>query len=381
MDELSLDDVMTGEEAAEMFAPPDDKQEDFSTSEEQQNEETNTNENENTAEVNNSELFTEEQPEGVGSEENIKGEKNPSNEEQSSPDFFSSIAKALAEEGVFSSLDDDDISNVTDAESFKELIENSIQQQFDDRQRRIDEALNLGIEPSEIKKYENSLNILDNITEEQLSAEDEKSENIRKNIIYEDYILKGFSKERAIKAVERSFAAGTDIEDAKDALQSCKEQYTNAYNNLLNEAEQQQKALQEEQRQQAEDLRNDILSENKAFGELDLDRKTRQRIYDAVAKPSFTDSETGEQFTALQRYQQDNPNDFMKYVGLTYVLTNGFKSLDGLVKGKVKKEVKKGLRELEHTLSNTPRNSDGSLKFTSGISDPESSYRSFTLDI
>lgn len=60
-------------------------------------------------------------------------------------------------------------------------------------------------------------------------------------------------------------------------------------------------------------------------------------------------------------------------------LTDGFKNLDGLVKGRVKKEVKKGLRELEHTLNNSSRNSDGSLKFMSGSNDPES--KSFTLEL
>lgn len=54
-------------------------------------------------------------------------------------------------------------------------------------------------------------------------------------------------------------------------------------------------------------------------------------------------------------------------------MTDGFKNLDGLVKGKVKREVKKGLRELENTINNTARTSDGSLKYVSGVDeDPES---------
>lgn len=60
-------------------------------------------------------------------------------------------------------------------------------------------------------------------------------------------------------------------------------------------------------------------------------------------------------------------------MGLIFTLTDGFKSLDGLVKGKVKKEVKNGLRDLEHAINNTARNSDGNLKFVSGVDeDPES---------
>jgi hypothetical protein len=63
----------------------------------------------------------------------------------------------------------------------------------------------------------------------------------------------------------------------------------------------------------------------------------------------------------------------MKNVGLLFTLTDGFKSLDKLVKGKVKKEVGKGFRNLEHLLSNTSRTADGNLKFVTSVQeDPES---------
>ena len=48
-----------------------------------------------------------------------------------------------------------------------------------------------------------------------------------------------------------------------------------------------------------------------------------------------------------------------------------------------KEEVKKGLRELEHTLNNTARTSDGNLKFVSGVDeDPESFIgKGWNLDV
>jgi hypothetical protein len=70
-------------------------------------------------------------------------------------------------------------------------------------------------------------------------------------------------------------------------------------------------------------------------------------------------------------------------VGLIFTLTDGFKNLNGLVKGKVSKEVKKGLRELESTINNTQRTSDGNLKLVSGVDeDPESFIgKGYKLDI
>lgn len=380
MEGLSLDNVMSEEEVASLF-DPEANQEEKETKETETPDEKQEEKKETTEVVDVDSLFTDE-PESVGSEEDNKEKEGTSSKEETSPNFYSSIAKAFAEDGVFQDLNDEALSKVTDAETFRDLIEQKIQSQLDERQKRIDAALNAGIEPTQVQRFENNMKILNGITDEAISEEGEKGENLRKNIIYEDYIQRGFSKERAIKAVERSIAAGTDIEDAKEALQSCKDQVSKAYNSAVKEAEAEKANEERELKEQAEALKKSILSDKKPFGDLELDKNTRQRVFDAISKPVFTDPNTGERLTAIQKFEADNHNDFMKYVGLTYVLTDGFKSLDGLVKGKVKKEIGKGLKELEHTLNNTARNSNGTLKFTSGVgSDPESAFSRYTLDI
>ena len=379
MEGLSLDNMMTGEEAAALFDPESNKEETEETPSENPNE--NKEENKETTEVVDVDTLFTDKPESVGSEDN-KEQEGTSSKEETSPNFYSSIAKTFAEDGVFQNLDEEALSKVNDAESFLDLVEQQVQSKLDEKQKRIDQALNAGIEPTQIQRFENNMKILNSITEDSISEEGEKGENLRKNIIYEDYIQKGFSKERAIKAVERSIAAGTDIEDAKEALQSCKDQVNKAYNDAIKKAEEEKANEEKELKEQAEALKKSILSDKKPFGDLEIDKSTRQRVFDAISKPVFTDPETGERLTALQKYEADNHNDFMKYVGLTYVLTDGFKSLDGLVKGKVKKEVGKSLKELEHTLNNTARNSNGTLKFTSGVSsDSESAFSRYTLDI
>ena len=380
MEGLSLDNMMTGEEAAALFDQESKQEETGETT--PNNPDENIEEKKETTEVVDVDSLFTDAPESVGSGDDNKEKEDTSSKEGTSPNFYSSIAKTFVEDGVFQDLNEDALSKVNDAESFIDLMEQQIQSKLDEKQQRIDQALNAGIEPTQVQRFENNIKILNSITDDAISEEGEKGENLRKNIIYEDYIQKGFSKERAIKAVERSIAAGTDIEDAKESLQSCKDQVNKAYNNAVKEAEEAKANEEKELKEQAEALKKSILSDKKPFGELELDKNTRQRVFDAISKPVFTDPETGERLTAIQKFEADNHNDFMKYVGLTYVLTDGFKSLDGLVKGKVKKEIGKGLKELEHTLNNTARNSDGTLKFTSGVStDPESAFSRFTLDI
>ena len=380
-EELSLESILGADEIETLFddeivqeTPPEEKETEKETEETTE------------VAVDTNELFDGE-PESVVSEENEIEEKEGTKTEKgngTSPknDFYSSIANALKEEGIFPDLDDETISNTSTAEDFRELIDNQIKAGIEERNRRIDEALNAGIEPSEIKKYESTLNYLDSIDDTTIADESDKGELLRKQLIYQDFINRGYSKERAEREVNKSLSSGSDIEDAKEALASNKEFFSNKYNSLIEDAREEAKREEQDRKNRAEKLRKSILEDKEVFGSVQLDKSTRQKVFDTISKPVYKDPETGEYFTAIQKYERENSTEFLKNVGLLFTLTDGFKSIDKLVKGQVRKEVKKGLRELENTLNNTARTSDGNLRFVSGVSgDLESNARGWDLDI
>lgn len=386
-EELSLDNILGAEEIENLFVEDDETQGTPPVNEEppKKEEESSKDKGETTEVVDVDNLFTD-TPESVGSgKENTeeKEDTTPKGDGTSPKNFYSSIAKALKEEGIFPDLDDEGLSKVKDPEDFRDLIDQQIKAGLDERQKRIDEALNAGVEPTEIKKYENTINFLDSIKEENISDEGDKGEKLRKDLIYQDFINRGYSKERATREVQKSFNAGTDIDDAKEALKSNIDFFRDKYDELVNDAKSEAEEEEKERKNQAEKLKSSILNDKDVFGDLSVDKSTRQKIYDNIAKPVYKDPETGEYFTAVQKYEMENRTDFLKNIGLLFTLTDGFKNLDGLVKGKVKKEVKKGLRELEHTLNNTARTSDGNLKFVSGVDeDPESFIgKGWNLDV
>ena len=386
-EELSLDNILGAEEIENLFVEDEDTQDTPPANGEppKKEEEPDKDKEETTEVVDVDNLFTD-TPESVGSgKENTeeKEDTTPKGDGTSPKNFYSSIAKALKEEGIFPDLDDEGLSKVKNPEDFRDLIDQQIKAGLDERQRRIDEALNAGVEPTEIKKYENTINFLDSIKEENISDESDKGEKLRKDLIYQDFINRGYSKERAAREVQKSFNAGTDIDDAKEALKSNKDFFKDKYDELINDAKSEVEQEEKERKEQAEKLKSSILNDKDVFGDLSVDKSTRQKIYDNIAKPVHKDPETGEYFTAIQKYEMENRTDFLKNIGLLFTLTDGFKNLDGLVKGKVKKEVKKGLRELEHTLNNTARTSDGNLKFVSGVDeDPESFIgKGWNLDV
>lgn len=335
-------------------------------------------------EVDSESLFDE--SESVGSEKvDTKGKESTSSKETgASPktNFYSSIASALKEEGILSDLDDETLSKIESPEDFAEAMEAQLKAQLDERQKRIDEALQVGIEPDEVRKYEGTISYLNTITEDAIIDESAEGEKLRKQLIFQDFLNRGFSKERAQRETQKSISSGSDVEDAKEALASNKEYFKQEYDNIIAEAREAEEAEKARLKKEAADLKKAILEDKEVFEGLELDKTTREKVYNSISKPVYRVPETGEYLTAVQKYERDNRPDFLKKLGVLFTLTDGFTNLDKLVKPTAKKQVRKSLRELEHTINTTRRNTDGSLNFMSGVSDdPESKVSDYDIDV
>ena len=379
-DELSMDYIMTGDEVEDLFTDESQNKTEDTPPSNTSGEQTTTEGKEVEEEIDPNTLFV---PEGVGSEEN-QGEGEDTTTHQgdgSSPDnnFYSSIATACVEDGIFPDLDEEFLKTVKDAEGFKEALNKQMKAMLDERQRMISEALEYGVEPDDVRKYQNVLEYIDNISEEAIKEEGEAGIALRKKLIYNDYLNRGFSEERAKKYTQRSFDQGTDIDDALDAKLSNKEFYSSQYENIVEQAKKQaeQEALEEKKR--AESVRKTIIETEEPFEGVKLDKATRQRVFETISKPVYKDKD-GNMYTALQKAQHDDGEGFIRKLGYIFTLTDGFKNLDGLVKGKVQKETKRGLQKLEQSLRTPPM--PGEPRFASGVGGVEGSKsRGVILDI
>ena len=320
-------------------------------------------------------LFSDGDPESVGSvvkngqEETGHGAETSPNDETN---FYSSTLDALVKDGVLSGLNDEDLAKVKTAEDFAEAINKVVESRFDESQKRINDALNAGVEPTEIKKNESIIKYLDSITEEDITANDEEADKLRSNIIAQDMLNRGYSEDKIKRELKKSFDAGTDIEDAKEALAANKEYYKNIYKDLVDKEQKARKEQDDNNRKSFEELKKSIMEDKDIFGALPIDKQVRQKIYDNISKASYRDDKTGQMLTAVQKYQRENPKEFIKNLGIIYTLTDGFSNIEKLIQSGVKRQMKSSLRELEHTLSNTSRNSDGSLNLLSGVTDDNS---------
>lgn len=375
MEELNIENVLLPDEIENLFNGGGQEENNPGTPPPEGKEE-----KETTEEVDTDNLF----PESVGSEEKEPKEKEDTTPEGdgTSPktDFYSSIAKALKEDGIFPDLDDDTINGIKDPEGFAEAIKKQISAGLDETQKRVNDALEVGVDPNAVQYFERAISQMEGIKEEDITNE-ETGENLRKQLILRDFMNKGYSKERAEREVKKSLDAGTDVEDAKESLEEIKKHLHKQYDDLIKAAQEEARKDEEQRKKDIEDLKNSMLDDKDVFGDLKVDKATRQKALDAVSKPVWKDPETGDYYTALQKYEKENKLDFLKYVGLIFTLTDSFKSLDGLVKEKQKKEARKGISALEKVINSTQRGSDGNLEYVTGVNDKESYLGKFTLDI
>lgn len=387
MEGLSFDNILGEQEIETLFTDPEDNEVPEEPTKNEEEEEVETPDSDpkkqkkkdnTTEDVDPENLFEDKAPESVGSGKDNEGKEDtaPDNDaDGTSPNnFYSSIANACAVDGIFPNLDDETIKKAVDAESFSNLIEAEITARFDEKQKRISQALENGVEPTDIKKYESTLNYINTITDAAIAEESEKGEQLRYNLIYQDFINKGMTPDKAKKFADRTVDAGTDVEDAKEALLSNKEFFSNAYNKMLQDAQQKADEEKAEREKNAKELEKTLMKDKQLFGDMEISNEIRKKAFDSVSKPVYKDPETGDYMTAIQKYESEHRADFLKYTGLIFAMTNGFKDFDSFAKGKIKKEVKKGLRELEQTLNNTRRNNDGSLRMVTNQKDDPNSF-------
>jgi len=284
----------------------------------------------------------------------------------SSPSSLSSIATALKIDGIFPEFSDEELNAVDTPEAFAELVDKAIQSRVDEKVKRVDEALGNGIAPDTVKMYEETLSYLGSITEEALKDEGERGENLRRQLIFNDLINRGYTQEKAMKELEKSFKSATDIEDATDALSALTSFYQQGYENIRQEAKKKSEDAKKKREQDEAKFRKMILEDDIVLGDAKLDKKTRQSVFDAVSKPVYKDPDTGQLLTQVQKFQKENPMEFLKQIGMWYVLTNGGKDFSGLAKQQVIAEKNKGIRELERKINSSAFDADGSLRLMSG---------------
>ena len=328
------------------------------------------------------ELFgkKESESEKVGNEDEDKEDKKEptsKTETGSSPkNPYSSIAYAMYEEGVLSTLSEDDLKDVKDGQSLVAVMDKYVESRFDEQQKRVLDALNVGIEKTAIQQYESTIQALDNVSSENLEAETAEGENLRKAVIYQYYIDKGESQERAQKMVDRAFSSGTDVEDAKDFIEELRTSTKEKYTALIEEGKKQAQEAKKQQEAALTKAKKAILEDENILGGVAVDKVTRQKALDYWLKPVHK-KEDGTYQSELQKYATEHPDEFQMKIALLFAMSDKFKSPEKIAGETIKKAKKKAMLELEDVVNSTRRTASGGIDLN--FKDNDTNFNTFQL--
>ena len=280
-------------------------------------------------------LFGESESEKVGDDDDdtTEGEEEitqPKKSGSSPANLFSSVANSLAESGYLPNLSEEDLNNVKDGETFTQAFNKELEARLDATTKRVNDALNAGMDVPVIQQYEHGIQYLDSLTNEMIEAETAEGENLRKGIIYQYQLNLGVNEKRAQKEVERAIASGTDIEDAKEYLETLKTSLKDKYNKLIEDGKKQMQAQKEAIEENAKKMKKSMLEDEKILGDIVVDKVTRQKAFDNLMKPTYKTKE-GVYQSEMQKYISENPQDFQMKVALLYTMTDGFKNMNNVL--------------------------------------------------
>ena len=322
----------------------------------------------------------ESESEKVGNEDEDKEDKKEptsKTETGSSPkNPYSSIAYSMYEEGVLSTLSEDDLKDVKDGQSLVAVMDKYVESRFDEQQKRVLDALNVGIEKTAIQQYESTIQALDNVSSESLEAETTEGENLRKAVIYQYYLNKGESQERAQKMVDRAFSSGTDVEDAKDFIEELKTSTKEKYTALIEEGKKQAQEAKKQQEAALTKAKKAILEDENILGGVAVDKVTRQKALDYWLKPVHK-REDGTYQSELQKYATEHPDEFQMKIALLFAMSDKFKSPEKIAGETIKKAKKKAMLELEDVVNSTRRTASGGIDLN--FKDNDTNFNTFQL--
>lgn len=304
-------------------------------------------------------VASEEETSEEESEEDESEEEDEESEDKGTPSHntnpFFSFASALQEEGVLDSSIFDDKTKVESAKDLIDLVEKQVRKNefagLNDVQKRYLDNLSKGFSPEEFFRDEQEQQTLESITKEQL----EENEDLRRQLIYQDYLQRGYNENRADKLTQRSFDNGEDVEDAELALETRKERVKTARDEKIANREKEIEQAKKSQAEKQKAIKKEVFDEEKEI--IPGIRNTSAiatRVFEAMTKPvKFTDD--GRPMNKLMAAREEDPIAFEHALYFIFEISNGFKDFSKITKTSKTKAV----NQLDKVLSQNTFNPGG----------------------
>lgn len=292
---------------------------------------------------------------------------------QGSPEAVSPItstALKLRDIGALRTLGEEEINAIKTENDLDEAFDKEVMNRTEGLKKQI-EALRSGLTINEVDRYEQAIKYYnETITEDVISDEGENGQHTRQALLMYQCKLKGIPEEDAKTIVENSFSKGNDVEDAKKALDFCRGFFQDKYDEAIKNAAESRKRNEEANRQRTENLKKTIAEDQTMLKVLDVDKSTRDRIFEYIAKPTEEDlDENGKprkdmhgkpvKVSQMTKFIRENPDKAHMILAAALVLSEEGKNFDKLFSGGLNKAKKEAYQALEDSLNGTRRKPSG----------------------
>ena len=270
-------------------------------------------------------------------------ETDPSKIEVPSSSPFSSLAKLFQERGVISDLEGfDKTSTVEDfMDTLQAKLQNGVTSEMTEEQRKYYEAVKAGVPTDWYHDKTTILNRLNSVKEDQLIADSDQAKQVRYNLIYNDFVSKGFEADEAKQMAIDQFQLGRDKELSKKAIASAKLKIQEEINlEVSTKQAEQEAAVKQKETVQAE-LKKRIYESIELLPGLKLTQIAKDKVYKTATTIVAYDEEN-RPLTAMFKALKDNPVETQAVMSYLWSMTDGGKNINNLMSkasSKVAKEV------------------------------------------
>jgi len=292
-------------------------------------------------------------PEGVvGNTEDDDANHND-DVDNSSPPLYKSLASMLMEKGVLTSVDSSKLDDVKDEQGIADLIIAEVKAKeladLSDLQKEAVEAFRAGVNVETFKQQKQTEQELDSITEDVI----QENQQLRFDLIYQDFINKGYTEEKATKFTNRSIEADDDIEDAKEALENIKQGVKERFNEQVEFEKNEKAKLVKQKADDLKALEKRILESEEPIPGLKLNDVHRKEVLKSMMTPVSKNPVTGVEENALMKEQREN-KEFSQKLYTVFTLSKGFTDFSMFAKQETKKmstDFDKILKNNKHVLA------------------------------
>ena len=197
---------------------------------------------------------------------------------------------------------------------------------MNDHQIKYLNGLENGLPEEEIKDYIQSDIAFEKLTDEVI----ENNAGVRRDLIIQGYLAKGFDEGYATKQSQRVSDSGEDVEEAKMFKETLKQIRDQQYQAQIENNKRTQEEAQKAYDKQINDFKESVYKKDKIFDEIAVTQGMKDKVYELMTKP-VAYAEDNRPINAFEKSRLENPIDFLTNMYYAYELTNGFKDMKKLV--------------------------------------------------